>query len=151
MQRSAIEQASWLSGALLLLVGCGGADQNVVNSSTDPSRGGVSAATPSTSITAQPGDTRGHDWHVPGVFAARVHHETDEIERDVVRAVRRGELSPLALSDVRARRAYIEQLLSQYGADGNIQREERRHVDSLVDEMRDAKRHYPIAFGGGPR
>jgi hypothetical protein len=112
----------------------------------------VTATTPAPVVVAHPnGDIPGHDWHDPGVFAARVRRDADEVERDVVRDVRRGELGPQALGDVRARRAYIEQMLSQYSADGFIHRDERRHVEALVDSMHAAKHRYPQAFGGGPR
>jgi hypothetical protein len=112
----------------------------------------VTAVTPAPVVVAHPnGEIAGHDWHDPGVFASRVRRDADEVEHDVVRDVRRGDLGAQALGDVRARRAYIEQMLSQYSADGFIHRDERRHVDALVDSLRDAKHRYPQAFGGGPR
>lgn len=87
----------------------------------------------------------------PSSVAASVRRDADAIERDIVREVRRGDLEPTALGDVRARRAFIERLLVEYTADGYIHRDERRHLHSLIEDMRDAKLRYREAYGGGPR
>ncbi len=155
------------SGAIALCsfvfaVGCGAHRQVVVTEPASVATTSVQApglaVAPVTTVTSPTvistrgdGEIPGRDWHDPGVYASRIRRDADEIEADVVRDVRHGDLTQTALGDVRARRAYIEQMISQYSSDGFIHRDERRHVDTLLDNLRDAKHRYPQAFGGGPR
>lgn len=141
MRGSAVQRAGLVACAWLLCA-CGGDSHRVAVG--DP------AALETQPAMFRASGEHAHGGHDPGAFATHVRREADAIELDVVRDVRRGDLTSMALTDVRARRAYIERMLSQYGADGFIHRDERHHVDALIQGMRDAKGRYARAFGGGP-
>jgi hypothetical protein len=83
---------------------------------------------------------------------ARLGHAATRVRQ----AVARGQTSPRALAEFARERAYVEDLLPRYLVDGRLTRDERVHLATSVDQIRDptqpARRATTsYAIGGGPR
>jgi hypothetical protein len=87
------------------------------------------------------------------LFVTEQRSRMDQLSRTVRGQVARGRLSPRALGELRRERAYVDGLLSRYGSDGVLTQNERNHVATSVDQIREIERQPELrrAIGGGPR
>ena len=83
-------------------------------------------------------------------FAAQMRRRMDRVAEDVRNDVARGRVANAALEDLTRQRDYVERTMMSYTADGDLQGAERRHVEQLVDDMRNIPRRWDARRGGGP-
>ena len=94
------------------------------------------------------------DWQNPYVFARRVRAQMFDIERELRRDIRQGDVHPFAARQLERRQRRAEQMLSQFSADGFISAGERRSMMRTLRNMSQIEERFDrdrYGRGGGPR